>query len=108
MKQILTEHKSRYNTIWYYTNINNNEFILKNDLLKEFYDIKEEIKNSKDKYKFIYEITSYCLKHRKNTENKNPKVVGTRKETMVLSNVQRVINTKVPTLNDLPMAIFFL
>ena len=44
---------------------------------KEFYDTKEEIKNSNDKL-YIKQILSYCLKCRKNTESKNPKAVKTK------------------------------
>ena len=32
--------------------ISHDEFVLLNTLLKEFYDMKEEIKNSNNKYKF--------------------------------------------------------
>ena len=48
--------------------------------------MKEEIKNLKNstvhqKFWSIYKtMSSYCLKSRKNTESKNPKVVKTKKE----------------------------
>ena len=41
------------------SNISHDEFVLINDALKEFYDMKEEIKNSSDKYKFKLYI-KYC------------------------------------------------
>ena len=34
------------------SNISHDEIVLINDVLKEFYDVKEGIKNSNDKYKF--------------------------------------------------------
>ena len=62
--------------------------------MKEFYDMKEETKNSNDELKsklyikiilyyivillLHYYIILYCLKCRKNTERKNPKVVKTK------------------------------
>ena len=69
------------------SNISHDEFVLINNLLKEFCGIKEEIKNSNDKWKFklyIKTMLSYCLKCRTNTESKNPKVVKTNNRKIML------------------------
>ena len=51
--------------------ISHYEFVLTNNVLKEYNEMKEEIKNLK---KLIYNtMLSYCLKCRKNTESKNQK-----------------------------------
>ena len=39
-------------------------------------------------------MVSYCLKCSKNTESKSPKVVKTNKETIVLSSIFAVCNSK--------------
>ena len=67
------------------SNINHDEFILIN-VLKEFYDMKEEIKNSNDK-RLYKRISSYCLKCRKNTESQNPKVVRTKNGRIIQDNL---------------------
>ena len=46
-----------------------------NNVLMEFYDMKEEIKSSNDKETIYKLMLYYCLNCRKNTESKNPKVV---------------------------------
>ena len=67
------------------SNINHYEFVLIN-VLKEFYDMKEEIKNSNDK-RLYKRISSYCLKCRKNTESQNPKVVRTKNGRIIQDNL---------------------
>ena len=67
------------------SNINHDEFVLIN-VLKEFYDMKEEIKNSNDK-RLYKRISSYCLKCRKNTESQNPKVVSTKNGRIIQDNL---------------------
>ena len=63
------------------------EFVLTNNVLKEHYDIKEEIKipitNKKSDY--IYKrVLPYCLKCRKNKQSKNPEVVKTKNGRIML------------------------
>ena len=54
-------------------------------MLREHHDMKEEIKNLKtstvhQRLQSIFKtMLSYCLKYRKNTESKNPKVVKSNK-----------------------------
>ena len=43
------------------SNISHDEFVLLNNLLKEFHDTKEEIKNSNNKLKFKIYIKQCCL-----------------------------------------------
>ena len=60
------------------SNISQDEFISIYNVLKEFYDMKQEIKNSNNKWKFlpVYKtMLYYCLKCRKNIEYKNPDVI---------------------------------
>ena len=52
-------------------NISHAEFVLTN-VLKEFYDMKQEIKNSSDESTRYKALLSFCLKCRENTESKNP------------------------------------
>ena len=68
------------------SNVSHDQFLLINNVSKEFDDIKEEIKNSNDKWKFkIYKTMSpYCLKCRKNTESKYPKFVKTKNGRIML------------------------
>ena len=70
------------------SNISPDEFVLINNLLKQFYDMKKDIKNSNNKQIFKLYIKqcllSYCLKCRKNTESKNPKVVRTKNGVIML------------------------
>ena len=54
------------------SNIGHDEFVLINNVLKEFYDMEEEIKNSNDKKTVFKTMLSHCLTCRKNTESKNP------------------------------------
>ena len=67
------------------SNISHDEFVLINNVLKEYDNMKEEIKISKTEkvYQRFYSIyktmLSHCLKCRKNTESKNRKVVRTKK-----------------------------
>ena len=60
------------------SNISHDEFVLINNVLKEFYDMKKEIKNSNDKKTIYKTMLPYCLKCRKYTENKNPKFERTK------------------------------
>ena len=53
-------------------------------MLKEFYDMKEEIKNSNNKQPIYKTMLSYCLKRRKNTESKNRKVIRTKNGRIIL------------------------
>ena len=54
--------------------ISHDEFVLVNNVLREYDDMKDEIKNLKTSS--IYKtMLSCCLECRKNTESKNPKVV---------------------------------
>ena len=62
-------------------------------MLKEFYDTKKEIKNSNDKWTIYKTMLSHCLKCRKCTESKNPKVVRTKNGRMFLSKCE-VCNSK--------------
>ena len=43
------------------SNISHDEFVLINNVLKEFYDTEEEIKSSNNKYKFKLYIIQCCL-----------------------------------------------
>ena len=86
------------------SNISHDEFVLINNMLKEFKDMKEEIKNFNDK-KFklyikqcylIYKSMLSCLKCRKHTESKKPKVVEPKMEEQCFyQNVQySIIKTR--------------
>ena len=69
-------------------NISLEEFVLINNVLKEFYDMKEEIKNSN----YIQSNFVLCFKCRKNTESKNPKLVITKTQNnyfIKMCNVQQ-------------------
>ena len=75
------------------SNISHDEFVSMNNLLREYDDVKEEIKNLKAstiniRFQSIHKtIISYCLKCRKNTESKNPRFAKTNKgKLMLLSN----------------------
>ena len=63
------------------SNISHDEFVLINNVQKEYDDMKEEIKNLKSlsvyrRFKSMYKtMLSYCLKCRKNTESKNQNVI---------------------------------
>ena len=59
------------------SNISHDKFVSINVVLKEFHDMKEEIKNSNDNIKVYYlnkTMLSYCLKCRKNTESLTQKL----------------------------------
>ena len=73
------------------------EFVLTNNVLKEHYDTKEEIKipitNKKSDY--IYKrVLPYCLKCRKNKQSKNPEVVKTKNRRIMLLSTRSVGNSK--------------
>ena len=74
------------------SNISHDEFVLINNVLKEFYDMKEEIKNSNKLY--IKQCLSYSLKCRKNTESENPKVVRTKNGRIMLLSKCEVCDSK--------------
>ena len=67
-----------------YSNINHDKFILINNVLKEYDDIKKEIKylitsSLYQRWSSIYKtMLSYCLRCRKNTSSKNQKVAKTK------------------------------
>ena len=67
------------------SNVSNYKLVLIDNMIKEFYDIKKEIKNSNDKWTIDKTMLPYCLKRKKNTESKDPKVVKTKRgRTMLL------------------------
>ena len=66
------------------SNISHDEFILINNVPKEFYDIKKEIKKFNSKFKPDIRMLSYCLKCRKNTGGKNQKVVTIKNGRIML------------------------
>ena len=67
------------------SNVSNYKLVLIDNMIKEFYDIKKEIKNSNDKWTIDKTMLPYCLKRKKNIESKNPKVVKTKRgRTMLL------------------------
>ena len=65
-------------------------------MLKESDDIKKEVKNPNDKsLNYIYKtMPSFCLKCRKNTESKNPKVVKTKNGRIMLLSKCALCNSK--------------
>ena len=75
--------------------ISQDEFVLL-IVLREYDDIKEEIKNLNtltvyQRIMIHYKtILSYCLKYRKNTESKNPNIAKTKKGRCFHQNVQCV------------------
>ena len=62
-------------------------------MLKEFYDIKKEIKTSKLKL-CIIQCYLFVWNAEKNTESKNPKVVRTKKKRTMLMSKCSVCNRK--------------
>ena len=56
------------------SNVSHDEFVLINNVLKEYDDMKEKIKNLKT-HSICRAMLSYYLKCRKNTESKYPKVL---------------------------------
>ena len=71
-------------------NISHDEFVSINNMLKEYDEMKEEIKNLKtqtvhQRFQSICKtMLSYCLKCRKNTESKNWKVARTKNGRIML------------------------
>ena len=80
--------------------ISQDEFVLL-IVLREYDDIKEEIKNLNtltvhQRITIHYKtILSYCWKCRKNTESKNPNVAKTKKGRKVLSSKCAVCRSKI-------------
>ena len=56
-------------------------------MLREYADMKEEIRNLKTLtvQSFYETMLSYCLMYRKNAEGKNPKVVKTNEGRIILA-----------------------
>ena len=76
------------------SNIIHDGFVLISNVLKEFYDMKEDIKNPNDKETIYKTMLSYCLKCRKNAESKNPKFVRTENRRIMLLSKCEVGNSK--------------
>ena len=80
--------------------ISNDEFVLINDILKEYNEMKEEIKILRLNQVFLrfYSIYKtmllFCLKCRKNTESINPKVTRTKKGRIMLLSKCAVCDSK--------------
>ena len=70
------------------SHVNHDEFVLENNGLKEYCEMKEEIKNFKTQtvhWRFIYEkMLSYCLKCKKNMESRNPRDVRRKNGRIIL------------------------
>ena len=56
--------------------ISNGEFILVNYVLREYHEMKEEIRNPKSIVKYTMEMYSVTCK--RNTENKNSSIIRTK------------------------------
>ena len=73
------------------SNIAHDEFVLINNLLKQNGDMKEQMKNLKNKtviqrfQAFYKTMFSYCLNCRKNKESKKPEVEKIKKERIMVS-----------------------
>ena len=79
-------------------NITYDEFVLINNFLKTFCEMKKGIKNSNDKQTIYKTMLPHCLKCRKNKESKNPKVVRTKNwRIMFLSKFEVSDSTKTET-----------
>ena len=83
-----------------HSSISYDEFVVINNVMKEFYDMNKDIKNSKNKQKFKLYIKrcflQCCLKCRKNMESKNAKVVRSKNgRIMLLSKSALCDNKKV-------------
>ena len=79
------------------SHVRHDETVSINNSLKEFYDIKEEIKNSNNKKKFKLYIKQHCLivwSVKKNTESKTLKAVRTKNERIMLLSKCTVCNCK--------------
>ena len=76
------------------SHIIHDEFVLVNNVLSIYDDMKEEIKNLKNstvnvKLQSIYKkVLSLCLKCRKKIESKNPKFLKKKKKNTVLIKMQ--------------------
>ena len=67
------------------SNISYDQFVLINNVLREYEDMKEEIISlSKIFYSICELMSSNCLKCRKNIESKTPKVVKTKNRRIML------------------------
>ena len=80
------------------SNISHDEFVLINNVLKEFDDIRQEIKNSivKQKFETIHKTMLSCyLKCRKNSESKNPKIVKAKTGRRMLLSKSVVCDSKI-------------
>ena len=77
-------------------NFNHGEFVWINDMPNEFDEMKEEIKNYiiNKSLNYICKSNVICLKCRKNTESKNPKVVKTKNGRRMLLSKCAVCNSK--------------
>ena len=75
---------------------NHDEFFWINDVPNEFDDMKEEIKNYmiNKSLNYICKSNVVCLRCRKNTESKNPKVVKTKNGRRILLSKCAVCNSK--------------
>ena len=82
--------------------ITDDEFVLINNVLKEYNKVKEETKNIKIKFNQVYRrfqsiyktMLSYYLKCRKNTESKNPQDVKTKNGRITLLSKCAVCDSK--------------
>ena len=98
--KILLSLKSKWNSIEVLiSNISHNEFVWISNVPKEFDDMKEEIKNYNDKWKFklsMKKMLCYCLKCKckKNTESRNPKVVKNKNGKIMPLSKSSVYNSK--------------
>ena len=67
------------------SSISHDELVLINNVLKEFYDMKEISKIPMTNKSLNYlAMLSYCLKCRKNIESKNPEVVKTKNRRIMV------------------------
>ena len=68
------------------SNISLDEFVLINNVLKEFYDIKKKkkIPITNKSLNYYKTMLCYCFKCRINTESKNPKVAESKNGWMIL------------------------
>ena len=86
------------------SHIIHDEFALINNVLKEYDKMKEEIKNLKTHQRFqsIYKtLLLHCLKCRKYTNSKNPKVARTKNgRIMLLSKCQVYDSKKLTFIKD--------
>ena len=76
------------------SDVSHDEFVQISNVLKEFYNMKEEIKNSNDKQTINKRMLSYCLKCRKNTESKKTNVLRTKNGRIMLLSKCEVCDSK--------------